>query len=156
MYKYRISKYNPKYRDRNDCYLKDEWTSCSDIGKEYDGKVFEKEDYLAKETQYCNTILTILKSCKIKEMIVEELEICYSIEELQKKFHSIDLDFSNSDEKVINSIKNNQTVTLEELKEYFKLALRECFWCKFTDEISQTQVEFGYDYYVYIYIVIVL
>ena len=38
MYKYRITKYNPKYRNNKGHYLiKNEWSAISDINEEYDG-----------------------------------------------------------------------------------------------------------------------
>lgn len=49
MYKYRISKYNPQYRNEEGCYTKNEWTSYSDIGTIYEGRKFTKEEYLYVE-----------------------------------------------------------------------------------------------------------
>jgi hypothetical protein len=43
MYNWRITKYNPAYRDNAGCYLKDEWTSISDIGNIYDREVITYE-----------------------------------------------------------------------------------------------------------------
>lgn len=53
MYKYQISKYNPKYRDDNGIYLKEDWISYVDIGKIYYGREFSKNDYINTEDQYC-------------------------------------------------------------------------------------------------------
>ena len=32
---YRITKYNPEFRDEEGRYILDEWTSVTDIGKEF-------------------------------------------------------------------------------------------------------------------------
>ena len=48
---YRISKYNPI--DRIDgIYQVDDWTSYSDIGEQYGGRVVQPSEYLAVETVY--------------------------------------------------------------------------------------------------------
>ena len=41
-----IVKYCPENYDENGAYKANEWTSFSDIGKSYDGKVFTLENYL--------------------------------------------------------------------------------------------------------------
>ncbi|QSX06726.1 hypothetical protein JYG23_04550 [Sedimentibacter sp. zth1] len=56
-YMWRITKYNPQYRDSYGAYLKDEWTSLSDVGKQYDGKVFTKDEYLEYERLYIESII---------------------------------------------------------------------------------------------------
>jgi len=45
LYEYRIVKYNPKFRI-NGIYTKNEWTSISDIGDEFDGVFFTKTNSL--------------------------------------------------------------------------------------------------------------
>ncbi len=35
---WRVTKYNPTFRDENGTYIKDEWTSFSDIGKKVSRK----------------------------------------------------------------------------------------------------------------------
>lgn len=45
---YRISKYDPQYRI-DGIYQKDEWTSMSDIGNIYGGKVFTEDEYYKVE-----------------------------------------------------------------------------------------------------------
>ena len=38
MFCWRITKYNPDYRNKKGHYLLDAWTEHSDIGRSYDGK----------------------------------------------------------------------------------------------------------------------
>jgi hypothetical protein len=46
----RITKYDPQNRDANGHYtLVDEWTSISDVGKSFQGKILTMEQYLAIE-----------------------------------------------------------------------------------------------------------
>ena len=70
MYQYRISKYDPQYRDEKEIYCREDWTSYCDIGKLYDGKIFNKDDYIKTETHYCDTILNILINNEVKEVFL--------------------------------------------------------------------------------------
>lgn len=83
MHKYRISKYNPEFRNDKGIYLKDDWTSYCDIGKIYE-KVFTKEDYLNVESKYCDVISEILGQNKIEEMMLQDLECDFSIDEIKR------------------------------------------------------------------------
>lgn len=151
MYKYRISKYDPKYRDENGIYHREDWTSYSDIGKKYNGKEFSKDDYIKTEIHYCNTILNILKINEVREVILEDVELYFSVDEIKQMLRNKELDFSKREELAINSLKNGNRIGIHELKLYLRLILRECFWCRLIGVPSLIQVGFGYDYYVYLY-----
>lgn len=51
MMNYRISKYNPKYRDEHGIYTRDEWTSISDVGEYFNGYEVTMEEYLDTENR---------------------------------------------------------------------------------------------------------
>lgn len=53
---WRITKYNPKFRNELGHYQKKEWTSVSDIGKIFEGKQLTVEEYLNTENLYINSI----------------------------------------------------------------------------------------------------
>lgn len=59
MYGWRIIKYNPAFRDERGAYLKDEWTSVSDVGKSFDGEVLTFEEYYKIENAYVASDLPI-------------------------------------------------------------------------------------------------
>lgn len=151
MYRYRISKYNPQYRDEKGIYSKEEWTSYSDVGKIYNGKVFDKNDYLKTEMFYCNTVLYILKVNKVKEVVIEDLELNYSIDELERMLQSKGFDLSVKEKNLITLLANGNKIKVYDLHIYLKLILRECFWCRLIDYESSSAIEFGYDYYIYLY-----
>ncbi len=150
MYKYRISKYNPKFRNDKGIYLKDDWTSYCDIGKKYE-KIFTKENYLDVESKYCDVISEILGENRIEEMMLEDLECGFSVDEIKKMFEEYGLIFYEEEKKIIDSLTNNKKIKIVDIKLYIRLILRECFWCIFKDEITSARVEFGYDLYIYIY-----
>lgn len=74
MYSWRVTKYNPIYRNELGHYKKDEWISIGDIGTSFNGVVLTAEDYLRVETLYVNAVLQFLKCNKIDRLTVTSLE----------------------------------------------------------------------------------
>ena len=74
MSKYRISKYDPSSRDERGYFTEEDWTSFSDIGKEYHGTVLTDLQYAAVEAKYIDAVTTVLRQNRIHTMIVEKLE----------------------------------------------------------------------------------
>ena len=70
---YRISKYDPQYRIEG-VYQRDEWTSISDIGGEYDGRVFSEKEYYKVEKNYLDFVLGVWRCQGIDRLTVAELE----------------------------------------------------------------------------------
>ncbi len=61
-----ITKYNPIYRNELGHYLKDEWTSISDIGTIYNGIEFTFDEYVKVENLYVKSNFLTLDYLKIK------------------------------------------------------------------------------------------
>ena len=45
MNEYRVTKYNPAFRDQLGHYARPEWIRFKDIGKTYSGVLFTREEY---------------------------------------------------------------------------------------------------------------
>lgn len=144
MNKYRISKYNPKYRNQKGVFLNNEWTSYWDIGKTYSGKIFYEYEYLNIEKLYCNCIISILKTLEINKMIINNLEK-HSLDKREKEVLK-SLDALN----VFYNIKNNLIINIDNIYILLQLLLREILWCKLKTT-SNFKIVIGYDMYVYIY-----
>jgi hypothetical protein len=137
---WRITKYNPAHRNSSGAYLKDEWTSYSDIGKTFNQKIFTYEDYLKTETAYINAINHFMQCSDLPSLIISDLE----------KHKNIDKALLHLPDMVtlFNSIQNGKMLTIEEVQSVSQLVLREYLWCKLTS--NNMYVHFGYDYYMYI------
>ncbi|MGX7263948.1 hypothetical protein [Enterococcus crotali] len=135
MYYYRITKYNPKYIKEE--YIKNEWTSVSDIGTEFQNHKFTYEEYLEYENSYVNKIIEIMKLNQITNLKVIDLEK-YSYEEL---------DYLTSKE-LFDFLEEGVNISLGKLAPVIRLVLRENIWAKLIGE-SDIFVHFGYDYYMY-------
>lgn len=74
-HQWRITKYNPAFRDENGNYTKiEEWTSPFEIGKTFNGKEFTFEDYCRVENAYINTILKFLNESKVSSLRILQLD----------------------------------------------------------------------------------
>lgn len=150
MAKYRISKYSPKYRNEKGEYLKKDWTSYADIGKEFNEELLTIEKYLSVEKNYSNIVEAIFVDNNIDSVMVEELECNFTIREIQRLLGTKGISLSEQDIQIIRSLKNGYTISRDSLKEIVLLILKDCCWCKLITTNQRFVIEFGYDLYVYI------
>lgn len=134
----RITKYNPANRDENGAYKLDEWTSISDIGKEFNGTPFDYQDYISTEDKYISAILEFCNYFNIQEFEIKNLEL-YDQDTWDK--YSLGL------KETFEGIKNKKIILKQELVNIARLILREYFWCDL--ENKDKGIHFGYDYYMY-------
>lgn len=121
---YRISKYDPQYRV-NGIYQKDEWTSISDIGNIYGGKVFTEDAYYKVEQSYVDFVLGVCNLQEINHLAIADLE------------NHNNLHWANK-----------QQLNAHQSGEFIKLCLREEIWGRL---VSKGFVfETGYEYYIHI------
>ncbi|MDO4573689.1 MAG: hypothetical protein Q4D98_00580 [Planctomycetia bacterium] len=66
----RITKYDPQFRDEIGAYRRDEWTSITDIGRTFEGKLFSAAAYFEMENRYIETIHTLLHAYDLSEMTI--------------------------------------------------------------------------------------
>lgn len=126
-YKWRITKYNPLYRDSNGIYCKNEWTSYSDIGKVFDGIELTSNEYNRYENLYINAIIILMDYNKVDKLCVSQLE----------KYDDC------------NDIENGMMLLKEQIKVVVSLILKEKIWCKL-ELYGLFYVHFGYDYNMYV------
>lgn len=130
---WRISKYNPRYRDECGRYLKDEWTSYHDIGKVYEGKILTIAEYKEMEERYIETIIDIIERTGAQALQIKNVEKYRSMEEILNG----------------RKIVEKEWVEGDYLKEILRQCLRENMWCSLENDMISVQV--GYDYYVHVY-----
>lgn len=145
MISWRITKYDPKYRNEKDEYQKGEWTSCHDIGNLYDGKEFTVNDYMAVENAYIYAALSFVKGVNITTLTVKHLE---------KHNDSINLDesplvYTEEMIELFESLHEGNILEIRDIEHLCRLVLREQLWCKLESN-NKMFVHFGYDYYMYI------
>ncbi|SRX75231.1 hypothetical protein [Aequorivita antarctica] len=140
-----IIKYNPAYRDKEGTYIKNEWTSYSEIGNSFDGEIFTLKKYLEVEEKYVEAFFMVKSFFHTK-----------SIEIIHVFKHSEDLSASDfSDDSLFKTYKNiniGDVIYSEDvLSNIIILALREYFEVELlVDRRSRSEILFGFDYYMYL------
>lgn len=145
MFNWRITKYNPNYRDEVGRYKKSEWTSFSEIGTTFNGKKLTTDDYSVIENAYVDIIVALMNELGIESLQVRDLE------KMNNKFMPNKIDKFYSDEMVnfYISLQENDVLNIKEIQYLSRLVLRENLWCKLEKDHNMF-VHFGYDYYMYI------
>lgn len=141
-----IVKYSPLFYDANGVYHKNEWTSCSEIGKIYEGKELTTEDYFTTENNYIDTACEIIRTTGSTRIKVEYLEKDEKWIEKQMKVSKI----REQDLLLLPmalKVKQGDRLNINEFSEVARLCLREYLYGEFVDINYRLRIIFGYDYY---------
>ena len=125
MKQYRVTKYNPKYRNTDGTYNRSEWTSFSDVGD-----IVSKEEYEKVESSYIDSALSFLEEQNISKLAITYIEN-------QNKYNEPDV-----------LLETGTKLNTNQLKNVLKSILREKYWAKLENENSF--IHLGWDYYMYI------
>ena len=145
MYYYRITKYNPKYRDEYGAYTKDEWIDISCIGHTDAGVLLTGSEYLRVEENYWNTIAYLLELCGVKRMRITSLEKRSEVMHMRFMFSEYRTMYLDDLHK---AIKGKKPIGISEIEIMSRLCLRTHAWCRLVGK-RNTFIHFGYDYYMY-------
>jgi len=140
MFGWRITKYDPAYRNAAGAYLKDEWTSVSDIGRSFDGESLTVEEYRSVEDAYVSTALSFLSEANLN---------CLNVTSLETN------NVAKADASLVEGLLNAAVVTEGmivcdgTLDDVCRLVLREVLWCRL-ESPAGFHIHFGWDYYMYV------
>lgn len=127
MHQFRVTKYDPSFRNDKGYYLRDEWTSFLDVGKSYRGVVLTLTEYERVETAYVGAALGFLCDAGVYTLAARGVE---------NPYHSP------------SAPTEGAQLETEALEAALRSVLREEFWCRF--ECDSAFVHFGWDYYMYV------
>ncbi|MGI8647440.1 MAG: hypothetical protein ACR2JX_04325 [Mycobacteriales bacterium] len=128
---YRITKYNPSYFGAGGAYLKDEWTSISDIGKVFAGEILTLAEYQRVEDAYIAAVKIFLDTAGVYSLQVLSVE-------------------TREDTPPRWRLEEGQHVSLQKTIEICREMLQEGpIWCRLENG-ENSYVHIGYDYYMYI------
>ena len=74
MKEYRVTKYNPAFRDSSGAYTGKEWISFGDIGRSFDGVKLTAEAYERVEDAYVAAAIAFLCESAVPHLAVRGLE----------------------------------------------------------------------------------
>jgi len=127
MYEFRITKYDPDLRDERGRFLREDWTSFSDIGRYFSGKQLSSETYQTVERAYIDSVAHFLEEAKIQFLEVRDVENHGRAEDVPQE---------------------GDLIKHERISAIIGAMLREKFWCRL--ESTEAFVHIGYDYYMYL------
>jgi hypothetical protein len=127
LFEFRVTKYDPAYRDRHGAYTRDEWTSVSDIGQAFGGSVLTEAEYRRVEDAYATAAVAFLREAGVPSLAVAGLE----------NHEAVPLPFAEG-----------SALDLAEIDGVVRGVLREEFWCRLEGEGAFVHI--GWDYYMYV------
>ncbi len=144
---YSISKYRPQFYDAEGCYIHNEWTSISDIGKSFADGILTADEYIEAENRYIDTAIDLAKLAGCSYLIVSYMEgdskdIVNSV-----KGHKLNHGLIER----AKTIRQGLRISLKDCPDYLRLCLRECCWAVFSNKTHNFLVKFGYDYYMHVH-----
>jgi hypothetical protein len=142
---WRISKYDPAFRDRNGVYERDEWTSVTDIGRAFDDMTLDLQTYLATEAAYVASVREFMVDANVTTLRVDWLEPPSLIEVLRN------YDFPDAPEleRLAGDLHDGKEVSGVEIDRVCRLNLRDVLWCRLEDA-DRFVVETGHEYYLHL------
>ena len=140
-YCWRITKYNPEYRNEYGHYSKDSWTTYSEVGRICDGKIVTIEDYLLYENLYIQTIILFMNCLDISKLYITHL---WKSEQIKTDKYT-----TPKMKHLWKIIENNSWVNKHNVPTLVSLILRDQLWCQLSYPYRM-HVDFGYDFYMYI------
>lgn len=168
IYSWRVSKYNPKHRNEFGHYLKNDWTSFSDIGKVFNGEKLTYYDYFRVESNYVKVVASFMEFLKLKKLKVLNLERnnvihneeninLYEYERHNTFLNEPKVDYSFAIHPVYykvykdlpNIVSEGMELNIMSAQVATSLILRDLFWCKLVSG-NKLQIHFGFDFYMYI------
>ena len=127
MNEYRITKYNPSFRDFAGAYTRNEWISVADIGRSFAGVTLTREEYERVEGAYVETAMAFLREAGVSALRVAGLE--------------------NHRGHLLN-FREGSLLPLEQIGDVLRRVLREEFWCRLKGVGGFVHV--GWDFYMYV------
>ncbi len=124
---WRITKYDPVYRDGSGAYRREDWTAYDDIGRTFNGVVLSEANYLQIEDLYVAAAVRFVREAQLPHLV------------------AVDVELGESDLTLVEGM----TVGTTDLPAVIRDNLRTLYWCKL-EMFPRFYLHFGYDYYMYI------
>lgn len=142
-YWFRITKYNPIYRNEVGHYTADEWTAISNI-KKYN---ISWDEYRKVEQAYVDVITKLLTKFNYNELKVGGLEKSFQWKDFSKlRIRGLWKRWKILFKDIIN--ERQEYLPLNEVSICMRLLLREMYWCFLY--WNKIEVKTWYDYYMYV------
>jgi hypothetical protein len=141
---WRVTKYDPRQRDRTGAFRGAEWTAVTDVGSVVGGKLVTPAAYAHAEDAYVSAVLAfIAEGGRSLTVVLSQLEApdCdqHEIEKLGVPPVKLDP----------RTLTKGAPVQPELVADIVRLTLREVIWTELACGTALL-IRFGYDYYMYV------
>lgn len=140
---FRVTKYDPALRSPTGAYARHEWTSVSDVGRMFEGKVVSFSEYMRTEEAYVQAVRCFLHDSGVFTLRVTDVET------RTNRVESFPVEIAQETVERARSVIDDTEVSGEDLDRVVRLVLREAVWCRLIGKRG-FYVHVGYDYYMYI------
>lgn len=145
MIAYTITKFNPDSWNDKKRFNKENWTSISDIGKSFRGKVLNYEDYVNVEDSYIEAIKLMTTNFNLTSLFVKQFGrpennlIQHFIDKYKAQYSKEMLD-------VYYRVSKGSKLNIEGIQDLSRLFLRENLWGELRSRKMHFIINIGYDY----------
>lgn len=126
-HEYRVTKYDPKYRNAEGHYTREEWTFFAQVGKRVAGRRVTMAEYLQAETKYLQVLDAMLREAGVARLQLRDVWTGTRLRIWSKP----------------------RTITLRTALSFARLSLREQVGGVLVAP-WRAYVHFGWDYYMYV------
>jgi len=127
MQRFRVTKYDPQFRDGKGAYMREEWNSYADLGRFFDGKPLTQPDYERVEGHYITAATRFLGEAGVPGLRVKGLE---------------------NTQQSLCAPREGDWLTVGGIATVARDLLREAYWCRLEGE--NAYLHFGWDFYMYL------
>ena len=140
-----IVKYPPSGYNKDGIYTSYDWTSISDIGKSFNGKILCVKDYLKVEGQYVNTVLMIMSALDCEYLTIEYIEV--NQDEMANDIEIYREKYGVSITGILPKLKKGTRLSRINVPNVLRLCLRELCYIVFSCKSKKLKFYFSYEYY---------
>lgn len=137
MNEYRVTKYDPAHRDKRGRYLRDDWTSMSDIAT----TPTSCAEYALVEDAYVAALCAFYEQAGAPSLAVLDLEA--------RDKPAAPAAYLDDTRHRLAHVRRDRVNDRADLEQVIRLALREAIWCRL-EQRPALFIHFGYDYYAYV------
>jgi hypothetical protein len=134
---WRVTKYDPRLRDAEGRYTRDEWTSYAQVGRVFGGKRLTLSAYEAVEVAYVSAVSDFAVASGVRSLRATGVECASKRAPKGLPFRVV----AGADSKPFG---------VESLGAVARACLREEFWCRVVGVNEPFFAHFGWDYYLYL------
>lgn len=142
MTQFRVTKYDPRRRGEDGAFLDHDWTSVTDIGKNFRSGVLTYPQYRIVEDAYVDSVKRLMAVAGVNSLQIAGLED-HGEHPLRTSLVLDDI------ERRMPTLQEGKRISGEDVDIVIRLNLRERIWCRLLGD-RYFFVHFGFDYHMYV------